>query len=209
MRKFRQFILVSVFAFAAASLFAQGDSTSSVPAQQNKHSQSSSQIVEVTSPIGQTTAPDSGASSAAGDSAGSKQKDLQNQTQFMTPDMESKNYNFYNRRAISTPLMMRYDLDSAVYQSGKKREKQQKSFIDKQYAFPAKPKDQWELSLSFGGAYLSGNVKPYVTGPGPLQNIGGGFNIRKALGYVPFAEGRLRIYGNDRPQLAARSEPGV
>ncbi len=161
MRKFRLFVLVSVFSMVAASVFAQSDSTSTPtpPAKKGKHSKSSEQIVETTSPVGQVTPADSGAAGKT-DSTASKQKDLQNQTQFMKPDMESKNYNFYNRRAISTPLMMRYDLDSAAYQSGKKKEKQQKSFIDKQYAFPAKPRDQWELSGSFGGAYISGNVKP-------------------------------------------------
>ena len=114
---------------------------------------------------------------------GKHKKDIQNQTQFMKPDMESKNYNFYQRKEISTPLMPRYDLDSAVYQRGKKKEKQQQSYLARQYAFPAKPKDQWELGINFGSAFLSGNVKPYVTGPGVFENIGAGFTIRKALGY--------------------------
>ena len=110
-------------------------------------------------------------------------KDIQNQLQFMKPDMESKNYNFYQRKEISTPLMPRYDLDSAVYQKGKKKEKQQQKFLARQYAFPARPKDQWELGLNIGTALLSGNVKPYITGPGIFENVGGGFTIRKALGY--------------------------
>ncbi len=53
----------------------------------------------------------------------------------------------------------------------------------RQYAFPARPKDQWELGLNIGTALLSGNVKPYITGPGIFENVGGGFTIRKALGY--------------------------
>ena len=110
-------------------------------------------------------------------------KDRQNQTQFMKPDMESKNYNFYQRKEISQPLMPRYDLDSAVFQRGKKKEKQQHKFLARQYAFPARPKDQWELGLNIGTALLSGNVKPYVTGPGIFENVGAGFTIRKALGY--------------------------
>ncbi len=110
-------------------------------------------------------------------------KDIQNQTQFMKPDMESKNYNFYQRKEISTPLMPRYDLDSAVYQKGKKKQKQQQSYLARQYAFPARPRDQWELGINLGSAFLSGNVKPYVNGPGVFENIGAGFTIRKALGY--------------------------
>jgi len=110
-------------------------------------------------------------------------KDIQNMIQFMKPDMESKNYNFYQRKEISQPLMPRYDLDSAVYQRGKKKEKQQQKYLARQYAFPAKPKDQWELGLNIGSAFISGNVKPYVTGPGVFENVGGGFTVRKALGY--------------------------
>lgn len=111
-------------------------------------------------------------------------KDPQNMTQFMKPDMESKNYNFYQRKAISQPLMPRYDLDSAAFQKGKKKEKQQQSFLSRQYAFPARPRDMWELGVNFGSAFISGNVKPYVNIKGLVQNIGAGFTIRKALGYV-------------------------
>ena len=123
-------------------------------------------------------------SSAPADTGKTKHhKDIQNQLQFMKPDMESKNYNFYQRKDISTPLMPRYDLDSAVYQKGKKKEKQQQSYLNRQYAFPARPKDQWELGINIGTALLSGNVKPYITGPGVFENVGAGFTIRKALGY--------------------------
>ena len=110
-------------------------------------------------------------------------KDRQNQVEFLRPDMESKNYNFYQRKEISQPLMPRYDLDSAVYQKGKKKEKQQQKYLARQYAFPARPKDQWELGVNIGTALLSGNVKPYVTGPGIFENVGAGFTVRKALGY--------------------------
>ncbi len=111
-------------------------------------------------------------------------KDRQNQLQFMKPDMESKNYNFYRRKEISTPLQPRYDLDSAVYQKDKQKTKQQQSYLNRQYVFPAKPKDQWEIGVNFGSAFLSGDVKPLVSLKGIFQNIGAGFTIRKALGYT-------------------------
>lgn len=111
-------------------------------------------------------------------------KDPQNQLQFLKPDMESKDFNFYNRRKISTPEMMRLDLDSAVYQNDKKKITQQKAYLDKQYAFPAKPKDAWEIGVNFGSAFISGDVKPYVNIKGLFQNIGAGFTVRKALGYT-------------------------
>ena len=69
---------------------------------------------------------------------GGKSKDSQNQTEFMKPDMESQDYNFYDRKKISTPLMPRYDLDSAVYQKGfKKKEEQQKAFVQNKYRYPS------------------------------------------------------------------------
>jgi len=110
-------------------------------------------------------------------------KDRQNQLQFMKPDMDAKNYNFYRRREVSTPLQPRYDLDSAVYQKDKRKTKQQQAYLNRQYVFPSKPKDQWEIGVNFGSAFLSGDVKPYVNGTGILQNIGAGFTVRKAIGY--------------------------
>src|SRR6185369_4222860 len=105
--------------------------------------------------------------------------DRQNQLQFMKPDMDSKNYNFYRRKEISTPLQPRYDLDSAVFQKDKKKTKQQQSYLARQYAFPAKPKDQWEIGINLGLALLSCDVKPYVNIKGLFQNIGAGFTVRK------------------------------
>ena len=127
--------------------------------------------------------PTDSASVAQDTSKTARKKDIQNQVQFFAPDMEAKNYNFYQRKEISQPLMPRYDLDSAVYQKGKKKEKQQQKFLARQYAFPARPKDQWELGLNIGTALLSGNVKPYVTGPGIFENVGAGITLRKAIGY--------------------------
>lgn len=124
------------------------------------------------------------AKTTANDTSAAKGKDRQNQLQFMKPDMEETDYNFYRRREISTPLQPRYDLDSAVYQKGKKKTKQQQAYLNRQYVFPSKPKDQWELGVNFGCAFLSGDVKPYVNQTGVFQNIGAGFTIRKALGYT-------------------------
>lgn len=112
-----------------------------------------------------------------------KIKDSQNQIQFMRSDMESDKYNFYKRRDVSTPLMMRYDQEGAPYQQGKKRGKQQQAYLNNQYYFPAKPKDMWELGINFGSAFVSGDVKPYVHIKGLVQNIGVGGTIRKSLGY--------------------------
>ena len=173
MRNFTKLFLVFVFSTSVLCAFSQ---------KADRASNTSSSDTTITATLTQTSlnAP---ADTLKRDTT-KKEKDIQNQLQFMKPDMESKNYNFYNRRQISTPLMPPYDLDSAVYQNGSKRQKQQKAYLNKQYAFPAKPKNQWELGFNFGAAYISGNVQPYISGTGVLQNLGGGITVRKALGYV-------------------------
>jgi hypothetical protein len=89
--------------------------------------------------------------------AKSEKKDNQNQDQFFKSDKESKLYNYYERKKISQPLQPSYDTDSMPFQKGnKKKEEQQKAFLNNQYRFPAKPKDKWEnrfefwISFSFG-----------------------------------------------------------
>lgn len=131
---------------------------------------------------------DSTADAKTADKKGKKQKsegktkgkkDSQNQTEFMKPDMDAKDYNFYDIKKISTPLMPRYDLDSSVYQKGfKKKEEQQKAFMQNKYHYPARPKDQWELGI-FGGSFaITGDIKPDWT-----KAWGGGISVRKALNY--------------------------
>ena len=112
-------------------------------------------------------------------------KDRQNQTQFFGGEMEAPLHNFYRRKEISTPLQPSYDEDSAVYQKKGKREKQQQSYKQNQYLFPARPRDQWEIGVNFGTAFISGDVKPFFSRPvGFIQNFGAGVTVRKALGYV-------------------------
>jgi OOP family OmpA-OmpF porin len=115
--------------------------------------------------------------------AKSEKKDNQNQDQFFKSDKESKLYNYYERKKISQPLQPSYDTDSMPFQKGnKKKEEQQKAFLNNQYRFPAKPKDKWEIGLNFGLAFLSGDVKAYLQRPD--QNFGVGLNVRKSLGYA-------------------------
>jgi OOP family OmpA-OmpF porin len=212
MRHFTKLLLFCALLLSSAATFGQsGDSTQAPATPETTTPAPAPTVSSPSSDSGTNTAPASGstvhttettnttaatppdsairksdiaAADAGGDtSRAAQKKDKQNQVQFFKEDMESKNYNFYQRKAISQPLMPPYDLDSAVYQKGKKREKQQQKYLARQYAFPARPKDQWELGLNVGTALLSGNVKPYITGPGVFENVGGGFTIRKALGY--------------------------
>jgi hypothetical protein len=119
--------------------------------------------------------------SAATDKSAEK-KDIQNQLKFMKPDMEAKEFNFNDRKAVSTPLMPRMDTDSAVYQSGKKQKKQQAAFKENKYLYPARPSDQWELGVIFGMAFISGDVTPYLRQI--WQNWGAGITVRKSIGHV-------------------------
>lgn len=148
-------------------------------------------------------------------------KDYQNQTQFLKPDMEADKYNYSQRKSVSTPLMMRYDLDSAAYQKGKQKEKQQQAYKKNQYYFPAKPKDMWELGINFGSAFVSGDVKPYVNIKGLIQNVGVGATIRKSLGYfasLRFGYNYMVTTGRNweadenlqfNPVLTGRTDPNV
>ncbi len=200
MRKFTKLLMVFVFLLAVMVVQAQTNAASKKqePAKTTKTSSKSSDKEKTSMSKSKSTTANKGSSksdkSTTGKSSKSKTsasdtvavngKDRQNQLQFMKPDMDAKNYNFYRRREISTPLQPRYDLDSAVYQKDKKKTKQQQAYLNRQYVFPAKPKDQWEIGVNFGSAFISGDVKPYVTGTGVVQNIGAGFTIRKALGYT-------------------------
>lgn len=109
--------------------------------------------------------------------------DNQNQTQFFNSDMDSKTYNFYDRKKISQPLQPRYDTDDQPFQKGnKKKEEQQKAYLENKYRYPAKPKDKWELGINFGLAFIDGDVNAYISHP--EQNFGVGINVRKSLSYI-------------------------
>src|ERR1700712_5968779 len=66
--------------------------------------------------------------------------------------------------------------DSSVVPS--KRLPQHTEFMSNNYAFPAKPRNQWELGLKVGAFGISGDV------PSQFPGFGAGIHIRKALGYV-------------------------
>ena len=188
MGKFTKFFLAFVFSLSVGFIHAQATNDTvpvtgtPAPAVAQPATESTQPVVETKAEVKAEKKAEKKEARIESDSV--KGKDRQNQLEFMKPDMESKNYNFYERKKISTPLMPRYDLDSAVYQKGAKKEKQQQSYLKKQYAFPARPKDQWELGINFGTALISGNVKPYISIKGLTQNIGAGFTIRKAFGYT-------------------------
>lgn len=66
--------------------------------------------------------------------------------------------------------------DSSVVPS--KRLPQHTEFMANNYAFPAKPRNQWELGIKVGTFGISGDI------PNQFPGIGAGLHLRKALGYV-------------------------
>lgn len=67
----------------------------------------------------------------------------------------------------------------------KGRQEQQDAFENGDYAFPAKPRNMWQVGLHVGLPQISGDVR---SEPFPTDNHGiawgAGLNIRKGLGYV-------------------------
>ena len=60
----------------------------------------------------------------------------------------------------------------------KKGQAQHSEFLQNQNAFPAKPRNQWEIGLSVGNSLISGDVYAKI------PQIGWGAHVRKAFGYI-------------------------
>lgn len=60
----------------------------------------------------------------------------------------------------------------------KKGQAQHSEFLQNQNAFPAKPRNQWEIGLSVGNVLVAGDVTPVI------PQIGWGAHVRKAFGYI-------------------------
>lgn len=73
--------------------------------------------------------------------------------------------------------------DSSVVPS--KRLPQHTEFMANNYAFPAMPRNQWEVGLHLGAFSVAGDVRSIYPG------FGAGVHVRKALGYVLSLRGDL------------------
>jgi outer membrane protein OmpA-like peptidoglycan-associated protein len=77
-----------------------------------------------------------------------------------------------------------YDVqDSSVIPA--KRLPQHTQFMANEYAFPAKPRNQWEVGIKVGAFSIAGDVRSRFPG------IGAALHVRKALGYVFSLRGEL------------------
>ncbi len=79
--------------------------------------------------------------------------------------------------AVAQDERSSYDVqDSSVVSA--KRLPQFTEFMANNYAFPAKPRNQWELGVKLGAYNVAGDVRAQFPG------FGAGLHLRKALGYV-------------------------
>lgn len=84
-----------------------------------------------------------------------------------------------------------YNLTSYDYTDSslipEKRMDQQNDFMNNRYLYPSKPRNQWEIGLSFGGVNVSGDVTSRSLFNKPvdaIKTLGFAINVRKAWGYV-------------------------
>lgn len=92
--------------------------------------------------------------------------------------------------AVAQDERSSYDVqDSSVVSA--KRLPQYTEFMANNYAFPAKPRNQWELGVKLGAYNVAGDVRAQFPG------FGAGLHLRKALGYVFSLRGEVG-YGNTK-----------
>lgn len=84
-----------------------------------------------------------------------------------------------------------YNLTSYDYTDSslipERRMDQQNDFMNNRYLYPSKPRNQWEVGLSFGGVNVSGDVRSrsiFNKALNPMETLGFAINVRKAWGYV-------------------------
>ncbi len=62
---------------------------------------------------------------------------------------------------------------------------QHRDFMNGQYDFPAKPRNQWEIGVNIGQVNVFGDINSKsITNHKSAMPLGFGFTVRKALGYV-------------------------
>jgi len=64
------------------------------------------------------------------------------------------------------------------------RKEQHDQFVAGDYAFPAKPRNQWNIGIALGVPQLNGDIRTDPFGSNHSPAWGVGLNIRKGLGYV-------------------------
>jgi len=90
------------------------------------------------------------------------------------------------------------------------RMEQHEQFKAGDYAFPAKPRNKWNIGISLGLPFVTGDVSPDFFGSADGPSYGVGLNIRKGLGYLTSLRIRgsyANIYGTNNSTTAFVSNP--
>ncbi|MBL7764938.1 MAG: OmpA family protein [Chitinophagaceae bacterium] len=113
--------------------------------------------------------------------------------------MASKKYLFMAGfiTLLSSSALMAQDESSGMIKTGgydvsdtslipQNRLAQQRDFLNNQYDFPAKPRNQWEVGVSIGQLNVSGDVrsKSIFNAAKGAMPLGFGLTVRKAWGYI-------------------------
>lgn len=117
-------------------------------------------------------------------SKGKKEK-IKDDASLFIGEPDGDDYQLEERRDVSKPSMPLYDVEQDFNQQ-KKKKKQQDAFLNKEYYFPAKPKNAWVLGLNFGMASVNGDINPNFFGGkkpfAPGYTIGA--FIKKPINYM-------------------------
>lgn len=94
-------------------------------------------------------------------------------------------YQLEERRAISKPSMPIISIDQDFNQQKKKKE-QQDAYKAKEYYYPAKPKNAWQLGIFGGLSSINGDISPNFFGgkKPPIPGFTAGINVKKPINYM-------------------------
>lgn len=114
-----------------------------------------------------------------------KDKTVKKEEPFIYEIKESEDYTLEDRTAISKPAMPMYDVEQ-TFQKGKKRTKQQTAYMNRDYFFPAKPQNAWQIGVFGGLSVLGGdNDANFFAGSKPaLPGHNFGLHVTKAWSYL-------------------------
>lgn len=121
-------------------------------------------------------------SAKTADNSGKNPEDNVNKVDVFKFDKEQKNYNYNDRKKISSVLMPSYEYMQPFHENGKLRKKQQEAYLALQYYYPARPKNKWEIGFGVGMQFLAGDVDSRGLSEF-LNNSGFHVEVRKALSY--------------------------
>lgn len=107
-----------------------------------------------------------------------------------------EDYSLEDRKEVHKLWMPRYDQDTVSFHNGKKRRKKQEAFLNRDYYYPAKPKDKWIIGVQGGMSALLSDVAPTFMGEHrkklPGWNVGG--YLQKSMGYMASLRIRYRFH---------------